>query len=36
MHRRIAHLESHRDGHETNGAAPAGAAATATELEVTV
>ena len=36
VHRRIAHLESHRDGHETNGAAPAGAAATATELEVTV
>ena len=33
LHRRLAHLESRRDGHETNGAGPAEIAAPA-EVEV--
>jgi predicted ATPase len=34
LHRRIAHLESRADGHETNGAAPADAPATTPEREL--
>ena len=35
LHRRIAHLEAHSDGRETNGSGPAEVPATSTEVEVT-